>query len=214
VKIAESTKTRRPDPRLTPPTVPSSAERIRDAALALFSRNGVSATPMRAVAEAAGISIGLVQHYYRTKAALVDAVNDRVLRVISDALESEPIPEPPEDPTFELGRRITTAMADEPEVVDYLGHALVEGDAIGSVIFDGLFAISEARRDFFVEREQTRPDLDMTWSAMLPVTLRLAAIILRSHVERHLPEPFTTPSQLRRWDEAVINLLREGQLRS
>lgn len=211
MQIAEKVETRYLSPRQTAPVEPSSAERIRDAALRQFAENGVSATSMRAVAEAAGISIGLVQHYFGTKAALVTAVNDHVLRVISDALEINPVPTPPEDPMTEMGRKVTRLMEEHPEVVDYIGHTLVEGDAIGSAIFDGLFAISAAKRDFFVERQETRPDLDLLWAAMFPVTLRLGAILLRSHIERYLPEPFRTPSQLKRWDDAVIALLREGQ---
>lgn len=168
---------------------------------------------MRAVAGAAGISTGLVQHCYGTKAALVDAVNDHVLWVISDALEGAPYPAPPEDPSSEMGRRITALMTEHPDVIDYLAHALVEGDAIGSEIFDGLVAISEAKRDVFVELQQIRPDIDLFWAAMLTVTLRLGAIILRGHIDRHLPEPFSTPSQLKRWDAAVMALISHGQLK-
>lgn len=166
---------------------------------------------MRCVAEAAGTSIGLVQHYFGTKAALVAAVDDYVLQVIGDAVESGPLPEPPADPLAEMGRRVTTLIAEQPHVVDYLGRALVEGDSIGSEIFDGLVGISTAQRDQLSERQQTRPDLDPLWAALNPLVLRLGAIILRTHIERHLPEPFNTPIQLGRWDAAVTAFIREGQ---
>lgn len=164
------------------------------------------------VAEAAGASIGLVQHYYGTKAALIAAVDDYVLRVISDAVESDPLPSPPQDPLAEMGRRLTTVMAEQADVFDYLGRALVEGDAIGSEIFDGLVGISTAQAQLFIEHGQISPDLDLVWAALNPLMLRLGAIILRSHIERHIPEPFNTPTQLRRWDAAVTALLRHGQL--
>jgi len=186
-------------------------ERIRDAALKSFAAHGIAATSLRTVAEAAGTSIGLVQHYYRTKAALIAAVDDYVLQVIGDAVESGPLPEPPADPLVEMGRRVTTLIAEQADVVDYLGRALVEGDSIGSEIFDGLVGISRAQGDQLIERHQARPDLDPVWAALNPLILRLGAIILRTHIERHIPEPFTAPVKLRRWDAAVTAFIREGQ---
>jgi hypothetical protein len=39
------------------------------------------------------------------------------------------------------------------------------------------------------------------------------ALILRGHTERQLAEPFTSPTQLDRWQSAVNELLREGLFR-
>lgn len=198
-------------PRRPAPAEPSSTERIRDAALKSFAAHGIARTSLRTVAEAAGTSIGLVQHYYGTKAALIAAVDDYVLQVIGDAVESAPLPAPPADPLAEMGRRVTTLIAEQADVVDYLGRALVEGDSIGSQIFDGLVGISTAQADELNARRQTRADLDPVWAALNPLILRLGAIILRTHIERHIPEPFNTPIQLNRWDVAVTALIREGQ---
>lgn len=198
-------------PRRPAPAEPSSTERIRDAALKSFAANGIAATSLRTVAEAAGTSIGLVQHYYRTKAALVAAVDDYVLQVIGDAVESAPLPAAPADPLAEMGRRVTTLLTEQADVVNYLGRALVEGDSIGSEIFDGLVGISTAQSQELSQRDQARPGLDPVWSALNPLILRLGAIILRTHIDRHIPEPFNTPTQLSRWDAAVTALIREGQ---
>lgn len=153
-----------------------------------------------------------MQHYYGTKAALIAAVDDHVLQVIGDAVESGPLPAGPADPLTEMGRRVTTLFAENSDVVGYLGHALVEGDSIGSQIFDGLMGISIAQGEQLTERGHARPDLDPVWSAINPLVLRLGAIILRKHIERHIPEPLTTLPQLQRWDAAVTALIREGQL--
>jgi TetR/AcrR family transcriptional regulator, regulator of cefoperazone and chloramphenicol sensitivity len=42
--------------------------------------------------------------------------------------------------------------------------------------------------------------------------LRLGPLMLRSHIERHLPEPFNSPTQLERWDDSVTTMIRQGQL--
>jgi AcrR family transcriptional regulator len=53
--------------------------RIRNAALRLFAENGVDGTSIRDIAGAAGVSPGLVQHHFKTKDAVRDAVNGYVL---------------------------------------------------------------------------------------------------------------------------------------
>ncbi|MGY4651339.1 hypothetical protein [Mycobacterium sp. URHB0021] len=63
------------------------------------------------------------------------------------------------------------------------------------------------------EHKQLQPDaVDVTWAALNPLLLALGAAILRRHVERQMPEPLTTPTQLQRWESSVNSLL-QGQMR-
>lgn len=199
----------------TPPTKPSptSEERIRDAALSSFASQGVAATSMRMVADSAGVSLGLVQHYFKTKAALVNTVDQHVLQVISEAIGAEVMPDAPAEAVEEAGRRMITLTADHPVVIDYLARALSEGGEIGSVVFDGLVGISTAQGDHFREQGLVRGDLDPLWSVLNPLILRVGAFILRPHIERHLGEAFFTSTQLERWNDSVTEVLRKGQFR-
>ncbi len=61
------------------------SERIRNAALKSFAARGAAATSLRAVAADAGVSLGLVQHHFATKAGLIKAVDDYVLASVLDA---------------------------------------------------------------------------------------------------------------------------------
>jgi hypothetical protein len=63
------------------------------------------------------------------------------------------------------------------------------------------------------ERGETRADLDVTWAAINAMVLALGTIILRGHVQRLLPESFSAPGQLQRWQASVNTLLREGLFR-
>jgi AcrR family transcriptional regulator len=190
----------------------SSIERIRDAALKTFATYGTSATSLRTVAAAAGVSLGLVQHHFATKAGLIKAVDDHVLTVVK-ATMSQPIPEPPADSIADIGRRVARLVAEQPDVLDYVGHALIEGSPLGIAVFDYLVDSGEDRWRQRSEHGQTRPDLDLKWATLNALVLPLGTLILRSHVERHLPEPLATPTQLERWQAAVNSLLRNGQLR-
>lgn len=195
----------------SPPVDPPAKDRIRDAALRCFAAQGIAATSLRAVAETAGVSVGLVQHHFRTKATLTAAVNQYVLQVVGDALEPTGLTEGPFDGLTEAGRRLASLMAERPDVVTYVGRALAEGGAFGSVIFDGILRISAAQRDEFIARGNARPDLDPDWAALNPLILRVGAIILHPYIELYLRQSFFTEPQLRRWDAAVTGLIRHGQ---
>lgn len=74
----------------------SSAAHIREAALALFFRHGVSGTSLRMVAEALGVSKAAVYYHYRTKEDIVRAVLEPAFATFSD-LVSEADDLPPEE---------------------------------------------------------------------------------------------------------------------
>jgi AcrR family transcriptional regulator len=190
----------------------SSIERIRAAALTTFATHGTSGTSLRAVATAAGVSVGLVQHHFGTKAGLIQAVDDHALGVVIAAI-AEPIPAPPADSIAEMGNRVTRMIAEHPDIVDYVGRALIDGSPLGTTIFDTLAAFGIARWQQRDERAETRQDIDITWAALNSLVLALGSLILRSHLERHLPEPLATPDQLERWQASVNTLLREGLFR-
>lgn len=187
----------------------SNADKIRDAALVNFAARGVGATSLREVACAAGVSIGLVQHHFGTKAGLVAAVDRYVVEVIQTTLASGPGPTTPEA----FGQQVTALLVQHPTVVDYLARSLVEVTPVGSKIFDTLIEQGLVRWERRAAEGLTRDDLDHTWAALNSTLLFFGTVLLRPHIDRQLPEPLTTPAQLARWADAVNELMRKGQLR-
>ena len=190
----------------------SSIDRIRTAALRSFATYGASATSLRTVAEAAGVSVGLVQHHFANKAGLIKAVDDYVLGVVIEII-ARPIQAPPADSIADMGGRVTQLIAEYPDVVDYIGRALIDGSALGTTIFDTLAAFGTARWNQRKDNGEARPDIDVTWAALNSLVMSLGTLILRGHLERQVPEAFTTPKQLQRWQESVNTLLRAGLFR-
>jgi AcrR family transcriptional regulator len=190
----------------------SSIERIRTAALRSFATYGTSSTSLRTVAEAAGVSVGLVQHHFTNKAGLVKSVDDHVMAVVVETI-AQPIAPPPADSIAEMGGRVTRIVGEHPDVVDYVGRALIDGSPLGTTIFDTLAAFGVVRWNKRKERGEVRPEVDVTWAALNSLVLALGTMILRSHVERQLPESLTTPAQLERWQDSVNTLLHNGLYR-
>lgn len=187
----------------------TSIERIRRAALRSFAVHGTSSTSLRAVASAAGVSLGLVQHHFATKAGLIKSVDDYVLQLVTTTM-AEPLPEPPVDSVAEIGGRVTRIFGEQPDLAGYVGRALVDGSPLGATIFDTLMTVGTDRWSQRAERGEIRTGVDMTWAVINALVLALGAVSLRTHIDRHLPEPLTTPGQLMRWETAVNSLLRDG----
>jgi len=189
----------------------STIERIRNAALKSFAARGAAGTSLRTVAADAGVSLGLVQHHFATKAGLIKAVDDYVLAGVLSVI-SRPIPEQ-SDSVAEMGDRITTIITEQTEISDYLGRALIDGSPLGVSIFDALVGFGTARWNQRGERGETRQDIDLTWAAINSLVLALGTIVLRPHIERNIAEPLNSPAQLQRWLGSVTMLLREGLFR-
>lgn len=191
---------------------PSSADHIRDVALSRFAVQGTAGTSLREIAAAAGVSLGRVQHHFRTKAGLIRAVDEHVLTVMRGSMP-DPLAPPSEDTVGDFGDRVVELYTNFPNIITYVARSLVDGDEIGLAAFDNLVTRGKARWANLAQRDMTRPDLDLDWAALNPIILALGAIILQGQIERHLPGPFTSPEQLRRWEQAVSSLLRQGQLK-
>ena len=112
----------------------------------------------------------------------------------------------------EMGNRVTQIVAEHPtswttsavhsSTAAHWGHDLRHPRGL-----------RQARWHQRNERGETRPEVDLTWAAYQFAGVGLGTLILRTHVERHLPEPLATPAQLERWEASVNTLLRNGLFR-
>lgn len=192
--------------------VPRSIAKIRAAALQSFAAHGTAATTLRGVAAAAGVSLGLVQHHFSTKAGLIKAVDEYVIEAVITPM-AEPISDVATDSISEIGQRVNRVFAEHPDVAAYLGRALVDGSELGTTIFDKLYEVGMLRWQQRAERGETRADIDLPWAVINALILPLGAVSMRGHIERNLAAPFTAPEQLERWQNAVNDLLRDGLFR-
>ncbi|MDQ6916087.1 MAG: TetR/AcrR family transcriptional regulator [Actinomycetota bacterium] len=184
--------------------------RIRDAALEGFARDGVAATSIRGVAAAAGVSPGLVQHHFATKAALRRAVDEHVLAVVAEGLAGVGRDSAAGDPVEEVGDRITAVVREHHLALLYVARSVADGDPGGLDMFDGLVAVADAQIARLAEEDLLAPGVDRTWAALHGVVLNLATVLMSRAVSRHLPEDFLEPAQLERWNQATTALFRRG----
>jgi AcrR family transcriptional regulator len=106
--------------------------RIRDAAITLFAERGVAAATVRDIAQAAGVSSGLLRHHFGSKEGLRDACDEYAMAQLTA-----------------IGARFTEMHVIDPirpEVLllqRYLIRSTLDGSPAGAAMFDRMLTYGE-----------------------------------------------------------------------
>lgn len=135
-------------------------ERILEAAHVVFLRRGTSGARMQEIAEEAGVNQALLHYYYRTKAALAEAVFMRAARSLMPPVLATLAGDLPLEAKVErvveiemdnllrspfLPAYILSELNHHPERAGQLAHALI-GDHVGTVVPDMFGALARQIR--------------------------------------------------------------------
>jgi AcrR family transcriptional regulator len=126
------------DPRATVDDLTAKA-RIRNTALDLYATHGEDRISLRAIAAEASVAVGLVQHHFKTKAGLRNAVDQLVVDYFAGALA-----EVPEDASTAVrDDAVRDMLRANPAVVDYVRRALLQPNAADSHLVDVLVDLTQ-----------------------------------------------------------------------
>lgn len=100
--------------------------RIRNAALDLYAEHGEDRTSMRAIAAAAGVTVGLVAHHFGNRDGVRDAVEQLVVDHFRVAIRQVPVRGTAQE--ISAGRNVAVAqmLRRNPVVVNYLRRGLLD----------------------------------------------------------------------------------------
>jgi AcrR family transcriptional regulator len=183
--------------------------RIREAAMKLFSAEGVAASSLRAVARAAGVSPGLIVHHFGSKEGLIRAVDEAVVARINLALSEVPIEGAGQDVIEARAEVVAALFRRQPALGDYLGRALSERTEASAELFHRLFRYA-SRDERLVEAGVIRADTDPFWRATHQIILAVGPLLLRPLIERELGDELLSEENVERWMRARTDLLRHG----
>ncbi len=174
--------------------------RIRDAALAQFAERGFKGATIQAIAAAAGVSVGLVQHHYGSKAGLQEAceahVRDTVLGSAGQVQDGAEV-----TPEFLRGMYQASELS-----VRYLARALVEGSPIAAVMFD---EGAEAAERFLTQNwpdDFPSQEAKVRESAAVMAAMHLSTIVLHEHLSRRFGTDALNRANLARLSMAMIDV--------
>jgi AcrR family transcriptional regulator len=110
--------------------------RIRDAAIALFTERGIAGATIRDIAEAAGVSSGLLRHHFGSKEGLRDACDEFAMARIAQLQMA-----------FTESQSLGGALApDALALQQYMVRSLMDGSPRGSAMFEA--AVQHGERWF------------------------------------------------------------------
>ncbi|WP_426511735.1 helix-turn-helix domain-containing protein [Dactylosporangium sp. McL0621] len=151
--------------------------RIRDAAIRLFADRGMDATTVRDIAQAAGVSPGLVRHHFGSKEGLREVCDRWVLdrstqldeEIIIDGKLATPGFMPSVHPTVML-------------IYRYVTRALLDGSPAAGRMFDDMVRLTEEWVAKFA------PDItqDRRGFAAVLVGMHAGLLAMHDHVSRNL----------------------------
>ncbi|MEW2359572.1 TetR family transcriptional regulator [Spirillospora sp. NPDC029432] len=180
--------------------------RIRDAALEQFAAHGVKGTTIRGVAEAAGVSPGLVQHHFGSKAGLRAACDEYAIEALVTN-KKKALAGGMGDPGF-----LALAMRTGIPVQRYLARALVDGSPGAARFFDEAVAFSEeilAEPGSILNRPTTS---DLRAYAAVLTTMSFGVLVLHEHLHRSLGADPLTMEGYPRLGRAMFDILTDDLL--
>lgn len=180
--------------------------RIRDAALLQFARLGTSGATIRGIAEAAGVSPGLVQHHFGSKESLREACDSYVFDIVRRA-KQEALEGGMADPNF-LSVVLRTALP----VQRYLARAMVDGSPSAAALFDDLVDFSEQ----YLRQGapgMSRPNTsDLHAYAAVMTAMNVGLFVLHEHLARALDADPLSVEGYPRLGQAMLEIYADNLL--
>ena len=184
----------------------STRARIRDAAIALFGRDGFTNTTVRAVAAASGVSPGLVIHHFGSKAGLREVCDGHVLAETGEQGLRKANPE------F-AGRQIQDYLANPGRYADeisYIRQSLSDDSEAGYAFFAAIVHQTKTIIEAGISAGTIRSFEDIDATAVVVAGNSLAMLVLGKHAARALGTSELGPDMLRSLTVPAMDLYTHG----
>jgi AcrR family transcriptional regulator len=155
--------------------------RIRDAAIERFPRDGFAGATVRDIAADAGVSPGLVIHYFGSKANLHRECDEYVIHVIGEAKRPAIT-----DGSYRQGGAIAALYQLMEPVGRYLAWALRTGGDASQRIFDEMLEDVIVQMKEYQDAGLMATVDDLRTQAVVLMVMQLGGLVLHEHYTRHL----------------------------
>ena len=137
----------------------SARAKIREAALGLFGTSGFGVS-LRTIAQAAGVSPGLVIHHFGSKDGLRAAVDESVLSVFLERFDSLPKDLPADLLSRAMANIFSDVLGPSPDIRQYLRRCLLDETPAGTTSFDEMVVATRRGLELLERRGGIRSDAD------------------------------------------------------
>lgn len=165
--------------------VTTSAAKLRDATIALVATGRTVSA--RAVAEEAGVSLGLIRHHFGSMAGLQRAADDHVARLVRERKEA----------AIAAGGAVDVLgglrEVGEQRIMAYIAHRLAEGGPAIDAFVDRMADDAAAYIQESIDAGLLAPMADVAAAARMLTVYALGSLALHRHLERLLGIDLTNP---------------------
>jgi AcrR family transcriptional regulator len=185
---------------------------ILDAAERLFAAQGYSATSVREIAGASGVTPAMIHYYFGNKTALLKTVMERTLEPLATALAA--MKSRKNAPAGEISRLLMDTVSRHPMLpVLMVREVMLPGGAMQDYFLEHLAPRLGGALPGMLKNEQQAghmaAELDPSISAMLLLALSVFPFLVRDVAEKGLGVSFDEPG-IQQIQNHVARLLREG----
>lgn len=173
--------------------------RIRDAAMRHFGEHGFERASIRAIAESAGVSSGLVRHHFGSKQALREACDEHLVKTVRELNAQAAAGSPNLHPMAAIG-----------PYQPYLARAFAEGWA--APLFDDVAAMSEPWLAAADVKRLDPPVVDRRVRAAVGTAMALGVGLLHQHVSRRIGVDVFSPEGERLLAAALLDIYSHPML--
>ncbi len=187
----------------------SARAKIREAALGLFGTSGFG-VPLRTVAQAAGVSPGLVIHHFGSKDGLRAAVDESVLAVFLERFDALPKDLPADQLSRAMANVFSDVLGPNADIRQYLRRCLLDETPAGTTIFDDMVEATRRGLELLERAGGIRADSDPEWRPFQVLSIVLGPLLMEPVMQRHIGEPAYAPEVVRRRTSANLDVLSRG----
>lgn len=177
----------------------ASVGRIRQAALHLFATQGVSSTPLRAIAAEAEVTVGLIPHHFGSKNGLRDELERWIVRQFADALEQANAAAGESGANAQERQAHVNAMLEQnPFIKDYMRREFLHPHPGGTLLKQLTELIADSVDDMRA-RGFASSSRDRTDQVVAAMVRQLGTLFLQPMVDQVIDvlppsqKPFSTP---------------------
>ncbi|WP_018653916.1 TetR/AcrR family transcriptional regulator [Actinomadura flavalba] len=174
--------------------------RILSVALEEFAAKGEKGATIRGIADAAGVSAGLVQHHFPNKAALREACDAYAIDTIRD-IKTRSFGGGAGDTGF-----LAVAMSAAIPIQTYLARALVDGSPRAAALFDDAVALTRDMTEHGMPGMNPPATDDPHAYAAVLTAFSFGMIVLHEHLSRSLGGNTLTPEGYPRLARAALDV--------
>ena len=174
---------------------PNGRERLIEAAIRLFGRDGFEATSVRAVADKAEVSWGLIRFYFGSKDGLREAAEARVVEAYMGQVAAGQRARNPQH----ILQMIEAYALERPSLADvstFLRRAVIEGRPIAQAFIASL--VEESTRGTVADLAAAYPDEDWLHDPARRIATRMGYLMIAPQLEAALGRDVFSTDELKR----------------